>query len=38
VVTPVTYLFGEAYNGLVGWRILLLALDEEDRRRRGQHY
>ena len=27
-----TYLLGEAYNGLVGWRILLLALDEEEER------
>jgi hypothetical protein len=27
----VTYLLGEANNGLVGWRILLLALDEEER-------
>ena len=28
-----TYLLGEAYNGLVGWRILLLALDEEEEER-----
>jgi hypothetical protein len=29
----VTYLLGEAYNGLVGWRILLLALELEEEER-----